>query len=134
MIKLNKNNDIRTRRYNLWKKHPHCYWCDKKLKWKKSTLDHINQKTKNKKRPVHGHTVLSCKPCNNKRQADEFSSMNKIQQWIRTNGIPRLRRAFTLGKRSTPLYARLWILYYYTMKGIKRKVLNVNLHTLKLFI
>jgi len=105
-------NKMGRRRWWLWTKDPHCYWCNKKLAWSKTTVDHINQKTKlGSVRPLKGHTVLSCKPCNNQRQVDAFNEMNKVEQWIKTGGIPRLRRAW--GTRPTPIYARLWLLYYH---------------------
>ena len=117
--KISKNNYIAQRRYVFWKRDPHCHWCGKKLKWKKSTIDHINQRTKlgDEKRPRIGRLVLSCEPCNNQRQIDAFNEMNKVQQWIRDNNIPPIRRVW--GKRSTPLYARAWLLYYYLKLNLK---------------
>jgi len=109
-------NKIANRRYKLWKDNPHCHWCGQKLKWEKTTADHINQKTKlgDEIRPKQGKIVLSCQKCNQQRQIDAFNEMNKVQQWLRDNNIPPIRRIW--GKRPTPLYARVWLLYYYLIK------------------
>lgn len=113
-------NKIAKRKYNLWKKDPHCYWCGCKLKWSKATADHFYQRTKigAEKRPIQGIIVLACKKCNNQRQADAFNEMNKVQQWVRNKTIPKLKRAWSF-KKITPLYARVWILYYYLTNGLK---------------
>ena len=113
MIKKPKNN-IPKRRYNLWIRDPHCHWCNRELEWLETTVDHINQKTKNKKRPKVGVRVLACHPCNNQRQIDAFNEMNKIQQWLRDGNIPPVRRIW--GPRKTPIYARIWLLYYHLTK------------------
>ena len=81
------------RRYNLWIKHPYCYWCDRKLKWKQSTLDHLNSRVARRKRPNIPRqvaTVLSCKPCNNRRALKEIQSMPKWKWWVRSRSFPRI--------------------------------------------
>lgn len=115
-------NKCGRRRWNLWVKDTHCYWCKRELEWNETTLDHLFQRTKlgDECRPIlHNQetTVLSCSECNSKREREAFNEMNKVHQWIRDNNIPPIRRAW--GKRKTPIYARLWVLYYYLIKNLK---------------
>ena len=109
-------NKFGRRRYNLWVEDPHCYWCGKKLKWKETTLDHVNQRTKlgNERRPRWGATVLSCEPCNNERQVKEFEEMNQIQKWKRTKNYPGFKRAWN--NPDFPLYAKVWLIWFYFKK------------------
>lgn len=76
------HGQLKRRRINLLKEDPHCFWCRKKLFYKKpsgnygvlpenfATIDHINSKLFGK-RPVNGKLVLACPPCNNRRQKEE---------------------------------------------------------------
>lgn len=119
-IQISKQNGIARRRYNLWKRDPHCHWCKEELEWSETTIDHINQKTRNKTRPAIGVRVLSCQKCNNQRQIDEFNTMNKVQQWLRNGSVPSIRRVWDI-KRNTPIYARVWLIYYHLKKWLTNK-------------
>lgn len=94
---------IRTRRENLWKQDPHCYWCGcltvpppKRRKNKvfvdnEATLDHLRTRfNSSRQEPNHSNeqrTVLACRKCNGLRgKQSEKLAAKKIQE-IKT-GLP----------------------------------------------
>jgi hypothetical protein len=106
------------RRLNLWRKNPYCHWCGKKLKWKQTTLDHINQRVKVETRPRFGQTVLSCNKCNQQRAIKVENEMTLIQKWLRGSTPPRLRRAFIYYPgRPLSFKARISLIYFHLIKN-----------------
>jgi hypothetical protein len=88
-------SSIKNRRLNLWKRNPHCYWCGKRLKWEKTTIDHLNSRVAGKKRPrINGveTTVLSCRPCNQSRAYAELNSLPRWRIWLHSKSFPKITR------------------------------------------
>lgn len=88
------SKSLSARRANLMKKHPFCYWCDRKLIYflmgdrektpdDFATIDHINSRLMHPNgRPLIGRQVLSCPGCNQDRNKEEQKSL----------GLDELRR------------------------------------------
>jgi hypothetical protein len=115
MKKPSKKNQIARRRWNLWNRDPHCYYCKKKLKWEETTLEHLYSRVKNgrfkgerEKRfeDVDVYTVLSCSDCNHERQAQEIKELPRWRWWVRSRSFPRFFR------KDLTVYERLIILWY----------------------
>lgn len=116
MIKKPKSS-IGRRRLNLWIQDPYCYWCKEKLKWKKTTLDHLYSKVKNGK--FKGYrakgtkdgvviTVLSCSSCNQSQQEKERLEMPRWHWWIRSRAFPSFfRKDLTIKERFVILWYQL---------------------------
>ena len=101
---------IKKRREILWKRNPHCYYCDKYLPFEETTLEHIYSKVKTGKREIplneKGDTVLSCSDCNQQRAIDERDSLPRWTVWYRSKAFPRIYR------KDLSLIERFIILYY----------------------
>ena len=104
---MSNNKRLKNRRWRLWEENPHCHWCGKKLKWKKSTIDHLDSRLSPERGKHCGtiRTVLSCSPCNNKRGIEETSRLPKYELWIRGNSFPKInKKGLTLIERSIILW------------------------------
>ena len=108
-------SSITRRRYNLWKQDPHCYYCERELKWEESTLDHVYSKVKCGKykgrrektaSEVDTYTVLACAPCNEKLAAEEHKQIPRWRVWRRSRSFPKIY------KSGLTLFERVIILWY----------------------
>jgi hypothetical protein len=81
---------IRKRKLNLWKKDPHCFWCEeltiihkhkqgRKIPDNAATLDHIVTRLNPLRGKIKGRTVLACNRCNFLRGKME-EKMIKIEE------------------------------------------------------
>ena len=94
MIPEKPKNKRGKRRWNLWMNNNRCFYCNKKLKWEESTLEHLNSKVLRNPRPqIHGiTTTLSCSSCNQDRARVEMISMPRSYWWKRSRQFPRWNR------------------------------------------
>ena len=109
-------NKIGRRRYNLYIRDPHCYYCGRELKWKESTVDHVYSKVESGKRNTpngKGETVLACSSCNNKRQSLEIKSLPRWHWWLRSQAFPKISR------KDLTLKEKFLILWYVNIMGVK---------------
>jgi len=113
-IKKPKNSNGR-RRLNLWRQYPYCHYCDKELKWRETSLEHLYSRVKNgkykgkrekKHNEVETYTVLSCKMCNQEQQLKEHAEMPRWKIWRKSRAFP------SFFKKQLTMWERFVILWY----------------------
>ncbi|MFL6282749.1 MAG: HNH endonuclease [Pyrinomonadaceae bacterium] len=87
----------KTRRRQLWKRDPHCFWCGRVTNIRtvnlgdSATVEHIYHKQHPRRRDTRKHlpsTVLACYRCNTERGAPEVTTSGAcpvIEQTIRAD-------------------------------------------------
>ena len=66
----------RTKRFVLWSKNPHCKYCDKKLEFEESTLDHVIPKSKGGS-DNWSNLVISCREMQQQKRKSKSCCFSK---------------------------------------------------------
>ena len=64
------------RRFRLWEKNPHCKYCDKKLEFEESTLDHVIPKSKGGS-DNWSNLVISCREMQQQKRKSKSCCFSK---------------------------------------------------------
>lgn len=73
----------RTVRYQMWRNNPHCHYCNVKLDFDKSTLDHKIPKSKCGT-DFDDNLVLSCEECNLIKGSMPYSNFVEMMKLIQS--------------------------------------------------